>query len=68
MGRVRTGVGDGVGGLGEPQGDETEYGFALGAYDPGLPLVIDPQIAYASFIGGSGADSATILSRRTIVS
>ena len=42
--------------LDEPSGDEAEYGFALGAYDANLPLVIDPQIAYASFIGGTGGD------------
>ncbi|MGE3913031.1 MAG: SBBP repeat-containing protein [Chloroflexota bacterium] len=42
--------------LTEPGADETEYGFALGAYDPGLPLVIDPQITYASYVGGSGRD------------
>jgi hypothetical protein len=31
-------------------------GFALGAYDPSFPLVIDPTIAYSSFLGGAGGD------------
>ena len=31
------------------------YGFTLGAYDPSLPLVIDPAVlVYCGFIGGSG--------------
>ena len=30
--------------------------FRLGAYDPRLPLVIDPCIEYATFLGGSGDD------------
>jgi hypothetical protein len=42
--------------LGATTTDGTEYGFALGPYDPELPLVIDPQLVYASFIGGSGSD------------
>ena len=33
------------------------YGFTLGAYDPSLPLVIDPAVlVYCGFIGGSGDD------------
>src|SRR5581483_11688863 len=31
-------------------------GFALGSYDPTLPLVIDPEVNYATFFGGTGAD------------
>ena len=30
--------------------------FHLGEYDPGLPLVIDPVLAYSSYLGGSGFD------------
>ncbi len=35
-----------------------EIGFRLGAFDPSLPLTIDPVLSYASFLGGSGADTA----------
>ncbi|RRR69282.1 MAG: hypothetical protein EI684_16125 [Candidatus Viridilinea halotolerans] len=44
--------------LAAPAADgSVSYGFALGAYDPAQPLVIDPEmIVYAGFIGGSGID------------
>jgi hypothetical protein len=32
------------------------YGFDLGAYDRSRPLVIDPTIVYAGYIGGTGND------------
>ena len=32
--------------------------FALGPYDHTLPLVIDPTITYATYLGGSGSDYA----------
>lgn len=32
--------------------------FNLGAYDPAYPLVIDPELVYASYLGGSFADAA----------
>jgi fibronectin type 3 domain-containing protein len=31
-----------------------EVGFALGAYDPGYALMIDPSIIWNTFLGGSG--------------
>jgi len=35
------------------------YGFEIGAYDPSLPLVIDPAtVIYCGFIGGSANDRA----------
>jgi hypothetical protein len=35
------------------------YGFDLGAYDAGRPIVIDPVVfGYSGFIGGSGDDQA----------
>jgi len=36
-----------------------EYGFKVGGYDPGLPLVLDPMVlVYCGFIGGSLDDRA----------
>lgn len=35
-----------------------EVGFELAGYDRARPLVIDPQIVYATFYGGSNADEA----------
>ncbi len=32
------------------------YGFAVGAYDPRYPLVIDPGLDYSTFLGGTGGD------------
>ncbi|MEA2497201.1 MAG: hypothetical protein QOJ29_5112 [Thermoleophilaceae bacterium] len=34
-------------------------GFALGQYDRSRPLVIDPILSYATYIGGGGTDKAT---------
>src|SRR5262249_54449516 len=34
----------------------TECSFQIGAYDRGLPLVIDPPIAYSTYLGGNGGD------------
>jgi uncharacterized protein (TIGR03437 family) len=39
-----------------PGGD---VGFSLGGYDPALPLVIDPTLSYATYLGGSGSDGVT---------
>jgi RHS repeat-associated protein len=36
-----------------------ELGFEVGDYDRNRPLVIDPVILWASYLGGSGADTAT---------
>jgi hypothetical protein len=30
------------------------YGIAVGAYDPRYPLIIDPGLAYSTFLGGTG--------------
>lgn len=35
-------------------------GFALTAFDSSRPLVIDPQLLYASYLGGSGDDAANV--------
>ena len=36
--------------------EANSYGFALGHYDRSQPLVIDPALDYATFLGGSGTD------------
>jgi hypothetical protein len=36
--------------------DDQSYGFAVGEYDPDSPLVIDPQLRYSTFLGGSESD------------
>jgi len=33
-----------------------QIGFELGAFDPALPLVIDPVLSYSTFLGGSEED------------
>ena len=34
-----------------------EVRFAVGAYDAGRPLVIDPTLVYSTYLGGSGGDA-----------
>ncbi|MGH2568652.1 MAG: SBBP repeat-containing protein, partial [Bacteroidota bacterium] len=34
------------------------YGFRLGSYDPHRPVVIDPQLEWATFLGGADEDVA----------
>ncbi len=36
-------------------------GFEVAAYDPTLPLVIDPVLSYATFLGGTNYDSASAI-------
>ncbi|MBU0661759.1 SBBP repeat-containing protein [Patescibacteria group bacterium] len=35
---------------------EGEISFALGKYNPGYPLTIDPTLTWTTFLGGSGQD------------
>jgi hypothetical protein len=37
-------------------GGAQSYGFELGAYDRGRPLVIDPGLVYSTFLGGTSTD------------
>ena len=37
---------------------EQEVGFDIAAYDAARPLVIDPVLAYSTFLGGTGEDTA----------
>jgi hypothetical protein len=34
---------------------DSGYGFAVGAYDPRYPLIIDPGLEYSTFLGGEGS-------------
>ena len=38
-------------------GADNTVHFQVGAYDHSLPLVIDPVVSYATYLGGSGADN-----------
>ncbi len=39
--------------------DSHTVGFAIGEYDRSLPLVIDPVLSYATYLGGSGMSAVT---------
>jgi len=39
--------------------ENDEVGFRVGPYDPELPLVLDPDLEWSTFLGGSAADRAT---------
>src|SRR5262249_40760326 len=38
-------------------GADNTVHFQVGAYDHSLPLVIDPVLSYATYLGGSGAEN-----------
>ena len=38
---------------------ERSYGFALGSYDHSRPLVIDPAIVYATYLGGTNTENVS---------
>ena len=37
----------------------SQFGFAIGPYDRGRALIIDPVLSYSTFLGGSDTDAAT---------
>jgi len=37
---------------------ESEFAFAVNGYNPALPLVIDPELIYCGYIGGTSLDDA----------
>jgi hypothetical protein len=41
----------------EAKGAPDEFGFRVGAYDRSRPLVVDPDVVYAGFVGGSSTDT-----------
>jgi len=38
--------------------EDGTVGFVVGAYDPTLPLVIDPTLIYSTYLGGNGLDQS----------
>ncbi len=44
---------------GDPLDAAIEIGFTVEAYDKNQPLIIDPVLAYSTFLGGMGVDYAT---------
>jgi hypothetical protein len=40
-------------------GSDGAVTFKLGAYDPSLPLTIDPHLIYSTYLGGSAYDTAS---------
>ncbi len=41
--------------------DEGEIGFTIGPWEADVPLVIDPELTWATFLGGSGTDQCRSL-------
>jgi hypothetical protein len=48
--------------LGQGDGAEGIYGFAVGAgYNPDAELIIDPSVSYSTFLGGSADDTGAAI-------
>ncbi|MGH9433411.1 MAG: SBBP repeat-containing protein, partial [Terriglobia bacterium] len=43
------------------QNQKSKIGFKIGAYDGSRPLIIDPSLAYSTYLGGSAGDAATAI-------
>ncbi len=46
---------------------QAAVGFEVGAYDRGLPLVIDPTLSYGTFLGGSGEETTSLSMRHASI-
>jgi len=42
--------------------DESIFTFHIGDYNPSYPLVIDPELVYSTFLGGSAWDDCRVIS------
>ena len=40
---------------------DRQVGFHIGSYDTSVPLIIDPILAYSSYLGGSGSENNRLL-------
>lgn len=47
--------------LGRTKNGAQEIGFRVSTYDRSKPLVIDPTVIYATYLGGSGEDEGTAI-------
>ncbi len=45
--------------------DATRIGFRLAEYDPSLPVVIDPGLEWATFLGGGNSEDTCAMARKT---
>jgi len=45
--------------------DARTVGFAVGRYDPTVPLVIDPVLTYSSYFGGQYGETASVIAVNT---
>jgi len=46
---------------GRSQTRKFSYGFQVASYNPSYPLIIDPTLAYSTYLGGSGPDGGSAI-------